>query len=241
MQRARPDRGTTELTDDGSSRLLIATGWTLWDNALLFIVCSLLLLCVLVPFVIVASVAGWLFVWAPMVLVAAPIWLGTVSVSDRLLDGKGVRARDLPVVIRKRWRVAVQLALVPAMLGALALGLLESSTNGDSASIARLLIPGASSSLLAAAVLIGPAFAFAARTNAGARDAWVMAARQVVSRPVQQVGLVVCFGVLLWLAAVIGPALLLGLAPLAVLTAALARGATSGIATLDNSDRNRRP
>ena len=42
-------------------------------GALLLIVCSLLLLFVLIPFVIVASVTGWFFVWAPMVLATATV------------------------------------------------------------------------------------------------------------------------------------------------------------------------
>jgi hypothetical protein len=229
------------LVDDGSNRLLIATGWTLWDNALLLITCSLLLLIMLVPFVIVASVTGWLFVWAPMVLASAPVWLATVAVSDRLLDGDGVGVRELPLIVRLHWRVALQLALVPAMLGVLALGLLEFSKGTDGSNPIRLMIPGMAGALVAVAVLIGPAFAIAARTDTGARDSWVMAARQVVSRPVQQIGLVVCFGMLLWLAVMIGPALLLGFGPLAVLNAALARTPNDGIATLDNSVRNHRP
>lgn len=241
MQRAKSDRASTPLMDDGSSRLLLATGWTLWDNALLLIVCSLLLLFVLIPFVIVASVTGWFFVWAPMVLATAPIWLGTVAVSDRLLDGDGVGVRELPLIVRLHWRVALQLALVPAVLGVLALALLEFSNGANDTNPARLMIPGMVGALVAIAVLIGPAFAIAARADAGARIAWVMAARQVVSRPVQQIGLVACFGVLLWLAVVIGPPLLLGLGPLAVLNAALARTPISGVATLDNSERNRRP
>jgi hypothetical protein len=241
MRRTQSDPATTALTDDGSSRLLIATGWTLWDNALLLIVCSLLLLFVLLPFVIVASVAGWLLAWAPMTLATAPILLAAVAVSDRLLDGRGVSVRELPQVIRIHWRVAVQLALVPALLGSLALGLLELSSGEDGASLARLTVPGAVGMLLAVAVLVGPAFAAVARTNAGARIAWVVAARQVASRPIQQIGLVACFGVLFWLAVVIGPALLLGLAPLALLTAALARTSTDSIATVDNSAGTRWP
>lgn len=236
---SRPNRESTHLTDDGSNRLLITVAWTLWDNALLLIVCSLLLVSVLVPFVVAASAAGWLFVWAPMVLASAPVWLAVVAVADRLLDGDGVGVRDAPSVIARYWRVAVKLALVPAALGALALGLLDVSSSGN-ASIARVVLPGALSGLLVSAILIGPAFAFAARSSAGAPDAWVMAARLVVRRPMQQIGLVACVGILLWLTVVIGPAMLLGASPLAVLTAALARTPTNGSATLDNSNWNRR-
>jgi hypothetical protein len=237
---SRPDRESTQLTDDGSNRLLIAVVWTLWDNALLLIACSLLLVGVLVPFVVAASVAGWLFVWAPMVLMSAPVWLAAVAVSDRLLDGDGVGVREVPSVIREYWRMAVKLAQVPAAVGSLALGLLELGNSGTSASISRVLLPATLSGLLGTAMLIGPAFAFAARTDAGVRDLWIMAARQVVSRPIQQIGLVACFGVVLWLAILIGPAMLLGSSLLAVLTAALARTPASGLVTLDNSNWNRR-
>lgn len=241
MQRTQPGSETTPLVDDGSNRLLITAGWTLWDNALLLIVCSLLLVCVLAPFVILASVAGWLLAWAPMTLASAPAWLAVVAVSDRLLDGRGVCVRELPRVIRMRWRAAVQLALVPAMLGTLALGLLEAIDRQHGANLARLMLPGAIGALLAITVLIGPAFAVVARTDAGPRVAWLVAARQVARQPVQQIGFVFCFGVLLWLTVLIGPVFLLGLGPLALLSAALARTLTDSIVAVDNSVGNHRP
>ncbi len=238
-RRVRQDRETAHLTDDGSSRLLTATGWTLWDNALLLIACSLVLLIVLVPFVIFASVVGWLLAWTPMILAAAPTWLATVALSDRLLDGDGVRILEFPLEIRTRWRVAVQLALIPAVLGSLALGLLEIGNGAADPGIARLLIPGIVGVMLSVVVLIGPAFVFAVRMNGGPRTAWLLAARLVVRRPVQQIGLVVCFGVLLWLAVIISPVLLLGLGPMAMLTAALAR--TSPLVKVDNLAEEHRP
>jgi hypothetical protein len=211
------------LVDDGSSRLLLATARVAWDDAAMLATLSLLLLIVSSPFVMLASLIGWPAVWAPMVLVTAPFWFATVNAADRLLDLRGVSLRDLPGSIRHGARTAWLIGIVPAVFGTIALGVLELIGRNPEASAPRLVLPPALGVLAAVAVLIGPAFAAGARYDTGAGTAWRLGARIVVTKPVQQIGLVACFGLLLWLTVAVGPVVLLALGPFALLSVAVAR------------------
>lgn len=211
------------VVDDGSSRLLLTTARVAWDEAAILGLLSILLLLVLAPFVLLASTVGWLVVWAPMVLVSAPVWLATVIVADRLLDHRGVAVRALPRSIRQCARTAWLIGMAPAVAGALVLGLLELIERNAGGIGPRVGLPLALGVLVTVAVLVGPVFAAAARFDIGARAAWQVGARIVVARPLQHIGLVLCFALLLWLTVVVSPVVLLGLALLALLTAAVAR------------------
>ena len=222
-RRARHTDTAPPLLDDGSSRLLVATGHALWDNAALLVVISLLLLIVSMPSLILASVAGWWVAWLPMVLTLAPVWFAAILVGDRILDGYGVAVRNVPAFIVDNARTALGIALVPAVAGQLTLTLAhlaDRETGEQLAQIGLLLSLGV---LLSVAILGGPTFASAARFGTGTRDAWILGARVVATAPLQQLGLVGCFAVLIWLLVDVVPVVLLALAPFAVLTAAVAR------------------
>lgn len=215
--RARP------LMDDGSNRLLLAAARVAWDDAAVLCALSLALLVVFAPFVVLASAVGWLVVWAPMVLATAPVWFATVSAADRLLDHRGVSLRLLPRLIQRGAPTSWQIGIVPATTGCIVLGVLEWIARDPDAAGPRFALPPALGAAAAAAVLVGPAFAAAVRYDTGAGTAWQLAARIVVARPMQQVGLVVCFGILLWLTVALGPVVLVALGPFALLTVAVAR------------------
>lgn len=222
-RRKRETETQRPLIDDGSSRLLIATGYALWDNAALLMTLSLLIMLVSLPFLVLASIAGWWAAWLPMVMALAPIWFVAILVGDRILDGRGVAVRELPRLIAKHVRLALTIAIVPALSGQLVLTLghvASGEKSSDLASAGLLLSLGI---LLAVAILAGPTFASAVRFETDARDAWILGARVIVAAPFQQLGLVCCFGIVIWSVVAIGPVVLLALAPFAVLTAAVAR------------------
>jgi len=224
-QRTSPSQTVGEpLTDDGSNRLLIHVGKTIWTNALLLFVLSALCLAAFAPFVLAASAAGWLALWGPMVLCTAPFWALVVSAGNRLLDGYGVAMSELPALWRRKAGIACRVALTPALVGTAVLALLSLSSSHPSSFVFRIAVLLALGVLLSIALLIGPAMCAATRFEVGAASAWTLGARQLIAAPVQQLGLVGCFAVVCWLAIAIGPVLLLALGPLGVLTAALGRG-----------------
>lgn len=212
-----------QLVDDGSNRLLLAAARVAWDDAAVLFTLSLVLLVVFVPFIVLASMFGWLVVWAPMVLATAPVWFATVGAADRLLDHRGVSLRLLPRSIRRSAPTSWRIGIVPAVTGSIVLGALELIARDPVAAGPRLALPPALGVVAAVAVLVGPTFATAARYDTSARTAWRLGARIVVARPMQQIGLVVCFGLLLWLTVAVGPVILLALGPFALLSTAVAR------------------
>ncbi len=162
-QRTMHEPVPAPVVDDGSSRLLLTTARVAWDEAAILGLLSILLLLVLAPFVLLASTVGWLAVWAPMVLVSAPIWLATVIAPDRMLDHRGVALRALPRTIRQCARTAWMIGMAPAAAGTLVLGLLESIERNAGGIGPRVGLPPALGVLVTVAVLVGPVFAAAAR------------------------------------------------------------------------------
>jgi len=225
MQRAnRQDQMDTPIVDDGSSRLLLEVARTTWTNSALLIVLSMVCLLVFAPFVVVASLMGWLVVWGPMVLATAPFWLVTIVTGDRLLDGRGVALRELPGMWRNPAAMAWKIALASAASGIATLGFLELTHHNSGSRGSQFGLFVALGVSIAVAVLIGPTLAAAGRYDLGMGDAWTLGARWLVAAPIPQLGLICCYGVLVWLAIMIGPVFLLGVGPLGLLTAAISRG-----------------
>lgn len=218
------------FSDDGSNRLLVHAGKTIWTNALLLFVLSALCLAVFTPFVLAASAAGWLAVWGPMVLCTAPFWALVVATGNRLLDGYGVAMSELPALWRRTAGIACRVALAPAVIGTAVLALLSLASGHPSSFVLRIFVFLALGVLFSIVLLIGPAMCAATRFEVGAASAWTLGARQLIAAPVQQLGLVGCFAIVCWLAIAVGPVLLLALGPLGVLTAALGRGHANAIA-----------
>ena len=221
--RRDPSEEFVPLVDDGSNKILVATGRTIWDNVPILAVISGLLMLVTTIFLIVASLTGWLVAWIPMTIVLAPCWLAAVRAGDRMLDGFGQGYRDLVRSIGHNAKTAIVIAIVPAISGFVSLWLLEHTAGESGETLLRavfLLSLGVGASV---AILCGPTFAAAARYGAGPRNAWLIGARIVATRPIQKLGLLGSLLIVLWLAVAAGPVVLLALGPFAVLTAALSR------------------
>lgn len=218
-------RNSTELpiVDDGSNRLLLEVGSTCWANLALLFLLSTVCLLVMAPFLVAASLVGWLVVWGPMVLAVAPFWLVTIVVGDRLLEGGGVAVRELPGLWRRHAVGAWSVALAPAMGGVATVGLFDLTRRHPDAIAPRVASLIALGMSIAVLVLVNPAMAAAARYDVRTIDAWGLGARWFIAAPIQQLGLIVCCGLLIWLAIVVGPVVLLGVGPLGLLTAAIAR------------------
>lgn len=211
------------LVDDGSNRMLVATGRAIWDNVPILLVISGLLLLVATIFLVIASFTGWLVVWIPMTVALAPIWLAAVGAGDRVLDGLGQSYRDLFRSIGHGAKTAALLALVPALSGLLSLWMLQRIADRPDATLERAIFLLSVGVSISVAILSGPAFAAGVRYGVGPRNAWLIGARIVAAGPVQQLGLLASLLIVLWLAVAVGPIALLALGPFAVLTAALSR------------------
>ncbi len=211
------------LVDDGSSNLLLEVGRTIRDNAHTLFGMSLLLMAAALPWLMLGTVAAWWMAWTPLVLATAPVWIAICAGADRLLDGEAVPLRALPGLIRCHAGAGLRIGIVPAFAGAALIGtvaLLEAKPDARWLAALLLLQLGVA---VAVAVLLAPAFPLAVRYGLTGLDLWQASALLARERPAQVLGAVTLAGSTLWLTLALGPAMLLILAPLAMLIVAVTR------------------
>lgn len=214
---------TTSLVDDGSSHLLLQTGRTIRDNLHTLTGLSLFLLIVALPWFVIASLTSWLIVWIPLMLTTAPIWATMIAAADQMLEGNAVTLPKLATLLQRHSRSGFEIAILPALAGTLLLGTIAAlnQTPGN----AWMMMPVALGFglSLATSLLLVPAFNVATRSGDSMMKRWQASAYITATRPTEVVGTLVLGGMVLWLAAGLGPAALLLLGPLAVLICAVTR------------------
>jgi hypothetical protein len=212
------DERSAPLADDGSSHLLLEVARTVRDNFHILCGLSCLFLLVALPWVVLATMTSWAVAWFPLVLATAPFWAAIVAATHRMLAGDAVGWRVMVQDLRRLWRPALRIGILPAICGTVLLGIVQSAIDPV---WKGLLLPFVAGMSVAVCVLVIPAVPLLSRLNVTGITLWQASAVVVVRRPTQVLGTVVLAGIGLWLAGAFGPASLLGVAPLAVLIAAI--------------------
>lgn len=215
---AFPHDPTTQLADDGSSTLLLEVGRTIRDNFHVLCGLSLVFLTVALPWVVLGTTTSWLIAWAPLVLLTAPCWATSVAAADRMLAGDAVGWRMIGGDLRRLLVPSLKIGIPPALCGTVLLGIVYAAIDPTMMAMSLAMTSGVS---LAVFVLLIPAMPLATRLGLTGFTLWQASAVVVVRRPMQVLGAVVLAGLGLWLALAVGPAMLLGVAPLGVLIAAI--------------------
>jgi hypothetical protein len=211
-------RGPAPLADDGSHHLLLEVVRTIRDNLHTLCAMSLGFLIVALPWVVLGTITSWVFAWAPLVMVTAPVWMTIVVTSERLLIGDAVSWKRAARDLRQTAGSALTIGMLPAICGTVLL--VAGAGASDAAWRGAGVLVGAGLAL-ALLVLLIPAVPLAARYGLAGLILWQASAVVVVRRPAPVIGTVVLAAAGLWLAVMFGPALLLGVAPLGVLVAAI--------------------
>lgn len=212
------DPAPQSLADDGSSNLLLHVARTIRDEFHILLGLSLLFLVVALPFVILATLTSWIIAWAPLVLVTAPVWATIVTIADRMLDGEATPWRVALTDVRGLAWPGIRVGIAPAICGSLLLALAPGSSDSSTHGVLTIAMSGIALTVL---VLVIPAMPLAVRHAIHGLPLWQASAFVVMRRPAQVLGTVTIAGIGLWLTFAVGPAMLLGVAPLGVLVAAI--------------------
>jgi len=212
------DPAPKPLADDGSSNLLLEVGRTIRDEFHILAGLSLLFMVAALPWIVLATVTSWAIAWAPLVLVAAPVWALIVACADRFLRGETAPWRRMARDLAQLALPAIRIGMVPALCGSALLALAQGSRDEP---VREMLVVTAAGIAAAVLVLLIPAIPLAVRTGASGVSLWQASAFIVVRRPSQVLGSVTIAGIGIWLTVAFGPAILLGVAPLGVLVAAI--------------------
>jgi hypothetical protein len=219
-----PDRRRDEPIQEADP-LLLHVGKTILDNVAVLLFGSLLLLAAAWPGLFLATGASWAIAWPLLVLCTGPVWAGIVAAADRLLDGNAVSVRGLLGLVRNQARAGLAIAVVPAVVGGILLGSLQLlDQTPDARWLAVPLLLDAGVALVVATSLVSIFTLAASRALAGI-DLWLASAQVTIGRPVTVAGTVTLFGIVAWLALMVGPVALVLVGPLAVLGAAVTRDA----------------
>jgi hypothetical protein len=213
------DERSAPLADDGSSHLLLEVARIIRDNFHLLCGMSCVFLVVALPWVVLATVTSWSLAWLPLVLTTAPLWAAMVAAANRMLAGEAVGWRTMAQDGRQLWWPVMRIGIPPAICGTVLLGVGQSTIDPV---WKGLLVPVVAGISVAVGVLVIPAVPLLARVTVSGITLWQASAVVVVRRPLQVLGTLVLAGLGLSLAWAFGPAALLGVAPLAVLIAAIA-------------------
>lgn len=211
--------------EDESNHLLLHTAQTIWDNAPQMLVLSALLLIVAFPGFYLATATSWAIAWAPLMLCTGPVWAGLVAATARMLDGDAVGNRNVLGLVRRHGPTGVRISLVPAIVGTILLGsfqILERQPDATWILVPLLLDLGIAIVVVLAAV---PIFTIASSRESGGVDLWLASAGIAFAHPFSVLGTATMFGIVGWATSTVGPAALMALAPLAVLSTAVARDA----------------
>ena len=213
-----PHEPAAQLTDDGSNHLLLAVGRTIRDNFHVLCGLSIVFLMVALPWVMLGTVVSWTVAWPLLVLTTAPVWLTIVWTSDRMLAGDAVGWRAMVQAGRRLALPALAIGILPAVCGTVLLGVVHASTDSTLMAMALPMVVGLAA---AVCVLVIPAVALASRLELTGFTLWQAGAVVVIRRPTQVLGTVALAGIGCWLALALGPAVLMGVAPLGVMVAAI--------------------
>jgi hypothetical protein len=197
---------------------LLEVATTIRDNLHTLCAMSCLFLLVALPWVMLATVTTWTLAWTPLVLVSAPLWAVMVAAADRMLVGDVVGWRMMAMDLRRLWLPALRIGILPAVCGTVLLGIVQFASDPTWQAMFLTVVTGVS---VAVGVLVIPVVPLVIRVRVSGIMLWQAGAVVVMRRPVQVLGTVVLAGGGLWLAMAFGPAMLLGVAPLAVLIAAI--------------------
>lgn len=229
-------RKPAPVPDDASDRLVAHAGRTIWENLPQLLVMSVLLLAAAFPALYLATAIGWLVAWPLLVLGMAPVWAGVMAASLRLLDGDAVTSRQALVLVGRHGAAGLRIALVPAIVGAALLGCLDIlDRRPDAGWVAIPFLLGLGLAIVIALALV-PIFTVAIETGLTGVPLWLTSAGIAFARAIPVLGTALLFGMMAWLATVIGPVALLALAPLAGLAAAVAREALASAGTCGPAD-----
>lgn len=213
------------VTVNESDHLVRLAGATIWANVLPLLFMSMLLSIATVPALYLATAMGWLVAWPVLATGVAPVWAGVMAASARLLEGDAVTNRQTLALVRRHGRAGLRIGLVPAIVGTLLLGCLAILDRQPQAGwVAVPLLLGLGIAIVVALALV-PIFTVAAEAGLTGVPLWLTSAGIAFANPFSTIGTALLLGMVVWGAAGIGPAALLGLAPLAVLGAAVSRHA----------------
>jgi hypothetical protein len=209
--------------EDESNRLILHAGRTMWDAAPQLLFMSMLLMIGAFPALYLATATSWTIAWPLLMVCTAPVWAGTIAACAWLLDGDVVSTRQVLALIRCHGLAGVRIGLVPAVVGTIligSIGILDRQS--DAAWVAVPLLVTLGIAIVVGLALV-PIFAIATTRALPGVDLWLASAGLAFRRPIPVLGMATLFGLVFWVASIIGPVALLALAPLAVLNAAVVR------------------
>lgn len=219
---SRPATGGSHDSD----HLLLHVGRTLWDNLPASCAASVLMLIAAAPGLFLVTGISWLVGWPLLLLCTGSVWAGITAASGRLLDGDAVTLPAMLGLVRQHAWTGIRISVIPAIVGLILLGSLEMLDRNPHAGwivIPLLLDLGVAIVVFTSLVTI---FTLATSTPAPtSADLWLASAAVTISRPIPVLGTLALVGLVLSLAAMIGPVALIALGPLAMLCVAVTRDA----------------
>lgn len=221
--RARPTAYRPQTTDHGID--LAQFGHIVWAELPLLMAVNLLMT---LAGTVVMGAALAVAALAPIVaaVLMAPIWIGAIAVSCRILGGEAAGVRDLASLIHRHARTGIALAMLPAVVAALLIasaGILDANRDER-----WLMLPIAVDALVLVVLSLGAILAFplSFMTGLRGRDCWVAALALAGRNLVATLGIAALIVLLALSARYLGPMLMLVAAgPLAALCSAVTRGA----------------
>ncbi len=208
-----------------SDHMVIHVGRTLWDNVPAACAASLLMLIAASPALFLAIGLSWVIGWPLLILGTGPVWAGIVAASGRLLDGDACTLPTMLGLIRQHAGSGIRISIVPAIVGLILLGSLEMLDQNPHAGWIMLPLFLDLGVAIVVSTSLVTIYALATERRATGAELWLASAIVTVSRPIPVLGTLTLFGLVAWVAAMVGPVALIAVAPLAMLCVAVTREA----------------
>ncbi len=209
----------------------------MWHNLPLELAVNIAIIVAAIPAGVVALTASSLIAVPVAALCLGPLWMGSITVSLDLLDGRAVSFGAVVRTSRRQARRGWSIAFVPTAVLMAAVGSLAILTNHPRERwvVVPLSIDGALLTLLGLASLY--AFPLAAMTALRGRRLWLGALGCVATAPSLALSSVLVVLIIGVLTAIVGPGVLVAWpAPLAIYLTAMARIAAGRLVERRGSD-----